>query len=76
VCNVFPDPNEEQCNIHCTQNLLPKKKMGILMSPVVLGGIAIIAILTYHLYSSSIEKKRYVNLGAGPPKILPSNTFG
>lgn len=50
--------------------------MGILMSPVVLGGIAIIAILTYRLYSSSIEKKRYVNLGAGPPKTLPSNTFG
>lgn len=50
--------------------------MGLLTSPVVLAGIVITTILAYSVYSSNIERKRYVNLGAGPPKILPSNTFG
>jgi hypothetical protein len=50
--------------------------MGLLSSPVVLGGIILISILVYSFYSSEVQRRRYVKLGAGPPKILHSNTFG
>lgn len=50
--------------------------MDILTTPVILGRIILISILLQSLYTSDVQRRRYVKLGAGPPKILHSNTFG
>ncbi|KAF2875792.1 cytochrome P450 [Massariosphaeria phaeospora] len=51
--------------------------MGLLTSPTVLACVAIVALLIVRkLRADGAEKQRYVKLGAGPPKIVASNTYG
>ncbi|KAI9046092.1 cytochrome P450 [Aspergillus affinis] len=50
--------------------------MGIFTSPIALAGVTLGAVILFHIYSANARQKRYNNVGAGPPAILPSNTLG